>query len=143
MITCGPTRLSFREEIAMVEHDVRKAIDVVNRHFEDCVNRGDIAAACSVYTEDARLLPPDAPMVTGRAAIVEFWKAAVPALGVKSVKLGTVELAVSGDMAREIGEATLALASGAATIKFVVVWRRQADGQWKWATDIWNNGGVK
>jgi ketosteroid isomerase-like protein len=24
------------------------------------------------------------------------------------------------------------------TVKYVVVWRREAAGEWKWAVDIWN-----
>lgn len=126
----------------MPDSDVRTAIDAGNRAFAAAMNAGDIAIACKVYTEDARLLPPDSTMVKGRQAIVGFWTAAVPALGIKSVGLKTIELTVTGNSAHEIGEAALALTSGAATIKYVVVWRKEGDGQWRWAIDIWNNGGV-
>ena len=126
----------------MPDPDVRKAIDAANKAFAAAMNAGDIAGACKVYVEDARLLPPDSAMVKGRKAIVGFWTAAVPALGIKSVALKTIELTVSGTTAHEIGEAALALTSGAATIKYVVVWRQENDGQWRWAVDIWNNGGV-
>ena len=126
----------------MSDPNVRKAVDAANAAFAAAMNKGDIAGACSVYTEDARVLPPDGPMVLGRKAIEGFWRAAVPALGVKSVALRTIELAVTGSAAHEIGEATLQLESGPAVIKYVVVWRQEASGQWRWAVDIWNNGGV-
>ena len=127
----------------MPHSDVRKAVDTANKAFAAAMNAGDIEGACKVYVEDARLLPPDSAMVEGRQAIVAFWTAAVPALGIKSVALKTIELNVTGAVAHEIGEAALALTSGAATIKYVVIWRQENDGKWRWAVDIWNNGGVK
>ena len=126
----------------MSDPDVRKAIDAANKAFAAAMNAGDIDEACKVYTEDARLLAPDAPMVKGRSAIAAFWTAAVPAIGIKSVSLKTIELTVSGTAAHEIGEAALALTSGAATLKYVVIWRQEGNGRWRWAVDIWNNGGV-
>lgn len=122
--------------------DAAAMIAAVNKHFTDCVNRGDVAAACTVYTETARLMPPGSPMVRGRQAIEGFWRAALPALGVKSAKLSTVELEIVGDRAIEVGEATLALESGPAKLKYIVVWKRGSDGAWRWDADIWNDGGV-
>ena len=126
----------------MSDVEVRKAIDAANAGFAAAMNAGDIDKACAVYVDDARLLPPDSPMVSGRPAIAGFWKAAVPALGLKHVTLKTIELTVAGNTAHEIGEAALSLPSGVATIKYVVVWQKQSDDQWRWAVDIWNNGAV-
>jgi ketosteroid isomerase-like protein len=122
-----------------VDTSTMQAIAAVNRKFEEAVSRGDLAAACEVYTPDAKLLPPDAAMVTGRGAIQNFWQQAVGALGLKRVQLKTVQLTVSGEAAYEIGEAALDLQSGSATAKYVVVWRRGVhSGDWRWAVDIWN-----
>ena len=126
----------------MTDLEVRDAIDAANKAFAAAMNAGDIAGACKVYIEDARLLPPDSAMVKGRTAIVAFWKAAVPALGVKSIALTTIELSITGATAHEIGEAALTLNSGAATLKYVVIWKKNGDGEWRWAVDIWNNGGT-
>ena len=84
-----------------------QAIAAVNRSFEERVARGDIAAACEVYAPDAKVLPPDAAMVTGRGAIQNFWQQSAKALGLKRVQLKTVQLTMSGDTAYEIGEAIL------------------------------------
>lgn len=121
--------------------DARAAIDATNRRFEAAFNAGDPArAAQEVYTADARVLPPDAPMVRGRDAIVAFWVAAVEHLRAEHVALSTVELDVTGDTAHEIGEAVITVAGGGkAQAKFVVVWKHEA-GQWRWHIDIWNMG---
>ena len=115
-----------------------QAIAAVNRKFEEAVGRGDIAAACQVYTQDAHLLPPDAAMVTGRGGIQKFWEQAAGALGLNRVELKTLQLTMSGNTAYEIGEAVLGLQSGSATAKYVVVWQHGPGGEWHWAVDIWN-----
>jgi ketosteroid isomerase-like protein len=52
-----------------------------NRVFEEeVVGRGDFGALDRVYTRDARILPPGSPMITGRAAIADFWRGAAEAL---------------------------------------------------------------
>src|ERR1700687_4621035 len=112
-----------------------QAIAAVNRKFEEAVGRGDIAAACEVYTQDAKLLPPDAAMVTGRGAIQKFWEQAAGVLGLNRVELKTVQLTMSGNTAYEIGEAVLGLQSGSATAKYVVVWQRGVGGEWRWAVE--------
>jgi len=120
------------------EVTVRTAIAEVNRKFVDAVARDDMAAAASVYTDDATVLPPDSPPVSGRANIQAFWTGARAALGVRAVTLTTKHLEIRGDCAHEIGEAALSVPTGTAIVKYVVVWHRQRDGSWRWHWDIWN-----
>jgi ketosteroid isomerase-like protein len=120
---------------------VRAAIDATNRKFEAAFNAGDPArAAREVYTADARVLPPDMPMVRGREALGPFWVGVATQVGVKHVQLATVELQVHHDVAHEIGTATLTLENGQQlAAKFCVFWK-QEDGEWRWDVDIWNSG---
>jgi ketosteroid isomerase-like protein len=98
----------------------------------------DFAALDKVYTADARILPPGAPMVEGREAIKGFWKQAIAGMDIKSVVLSTVTAEVTGDSVVEIGKAELTTNGGqTVAVKYVVHWK-QEDGQWKWHTDIWN-----
>ena len=109
-----------------------------NRNMEQAIANSDAGAMASHYTRDGVCLPPDAGMVKGRDAIKAMWGAAIAEMGVKTVKLDTVDLEISGDTACEIGEATLGLADGAqAVVKYVVVWKKE-DGAWKLHRDIWN-----
>ena len=122
--------------------DMRAGIAATNRQFETAIAAGDAArAAREVYTRDARVMPPGAPTVSGREAAAEFWTAAVAQLGVRGVRLSTVELQPMGDGAYEVGSATLTLGGGAeATAKYVVIWRNE-DGRWRWHVDMWNMDG--
>jgi ketosteroid isomerase-like protein len=93
-----------------------------------------------VYTADARILPPGAPMISGREKIKTFWQGAIEAMNVRAVKLETVSFEALGDTGIEIGRATLEFAAAdaqAATVKYVVVWKLE-EGLWKWHVDIWN-----
>ncbi len=120
-----------------MEHEIASA----NARFCDRMNAGDIAGACEVYTEDARILPPGADMVTGRAAIAAFWTGAVEAFGITGVTLDSVVVEQQGpDTAREIGLFSLSGEDGVLDNgKFVVVWKRGTDGTWRWDWDIWNS----
>ncbi len=101
----------------------------------------NLAALDDVYTSDARILPPGAPMVTGRDGIKAFWGDVIQTLNASSALLLSVDVIPAGDGAVEIGRATLTAGPQGATtqmeVKYVVYWR-QEDGRWKWHVDIWN-----
>lgn len=89
------------------------ALAAANRLFAERVRSGDVAAAArGVYTAGARALPPGAPMIRGRDAIVSFWKEAASALGLTDVILTTVEVEGQGSGVLEIGRAELAVGGG-------------------------------
>ncbi len=118
---------------------VRHFVHEGNRKFGAAAARKDYAGMAALYTDNAKVLPPDAPIVTGKKAIEEFWRAAATALGLTDVTLKTVDLEVAGDTAYEVGEAELKLGSGQAKVKYLVVWHRGGDGQWRLHRDIWNS----
>jgi uncharacterized protein (TIGR02246 family) len=118
---------------------VRRIVEEGNRKFGAAIGRKDYAGMAALYSEDAKVLPPDAPIVAGRKAIEEFWRAAATSLGLISVTLKTSDLDVSGDIACEVGEADLKLNTGQAKVKYIVVWQRGSDGEWRLHRDIWNN----
>ncbi len=120
-----------------------KEIDANNRRFADALVRGDAADVAAVYAPDARLLAPGAEPIQGREAIEAFWKGGVE-MGIKGVELETLELEQQDGVAYEIGRYRLRIepdgAEGMTDVgKFVVVHKRQLDGSWKWAVDIFNS----
>ncbi len=116
-------------------------IGATNRIFEqEVAAKRNVEALDRVYTRNARILPPGAAMVEGRENIKTFWRSAIEALDVASVKLETLDFQTLGEGGIEIGQATLmfrAAATPPAVMKYVVVWKRE-DGAWKWDVDIWN-----
>jgi len=67
-----------------------------------CANRGDLAGIAALYTEDGQILPPNSDFVTGRAAIQGFLQVLVD-MGMKSVKLESIEVEGMGETAYEVG----------------------------------------
>ena len=102
------------------------------------VTNREINALDNIYTVDARILPPGADSIQGRAQIKGFWQQAIAGLGVRDAKLTTVDAQAAGDSVIEVGRADLTLDAGQIlTVKYVVHWKEE-DGIWKWHTDIWN-----
>jgi ketosteroid isomerase-like protein len=116
-------------------------IQKTNRIFEqEVAAKRNIGALDQVYTRNARILPPGAEMISGRDNIKNFWRGAIESMGVKAVKLQTVEFEALGDAGLEIGRATLEFALAGAEpvdVKYVVLWKRE-DGDWKWDVDMWS-----
>jgi ketosteroid isomerase-like protein len=78
--------------------DIRKKIEEVNKGFVKAFNKGDLADAMEVYTNNATILPPNAEMIKGKDAITAYWQGALD-MGVKEAKLETVEVTPMGEKA--------------------------------------------
>ena len=120
---------------------VRREIEERNRGFVAAFNRGDAAGVAGGYTEDARLLPPGGAAVSGKRGVEAFWKG-VMGMGVRGVDLRTEHVEADGDLAYEIGSATLTIQPEGGspvtdTVKYLVVWKREG-GAWRLHADIWN-----
>ena len=122
--------------------EIRETIKNTNLKFAEVFQRGDAAAVAALYTADARLLPPGAPMMSGTEAIRAFWQGAMN-LGIKAATLETIDVESSGgELATEIGKFTLSMEKPGGerveqTGKYVVLWKNDA-GVWKLHADIWN-----
>jgi ketosteroid isomerase-like protein len=102
----------------------------------------NFAALDDIYTADARILPPGAPMITGREAIRKFWTDLVQLANATSAILASVDVMPAGDGAVEIGKATLTVQppdqpATQMEVKYVVYWQQEGN-RWKWHVDIWN-----
>ena len=126
--------------LSEVKASMAKTNDLFN---VEVFGRRNFDALDRIYTSDARILPPGAPMLTGRAAIREFWCGLVKTANAKSAKLTSVDVMPAGDGFVEIGHATLTIEPPGQTetqsdVKYAVFWREE-DGEWKWHVDIWND----
>lgn len=107
------------------------------------VKAKDAAGIAGMYAEDGAVMPPNAPIGKGRAAIQEAWESMMRTPGF-DLTFAPEEIVVSssGDMALDRGTYRLTIAPGGATQtdtgKYVVVWRK-IGGEWKAAADIFNS----
>ena len=114
------------------------AIKVGAEAWQAALNAKNIDGLVALYTEDARLMPPNAEMTTGHEAIRATFGGMIDA-GI-GIELVTVEAAASGDKGHRVG--TYKLMSDGAVVdagKYIETWERGADGQWHIANDIWNS----
>jgi ketosteroid isomerase-like protein len=130
-------------QTAAVPRTILQAMQETNRLFsEQVVRNKQIAKLDSVYTEDAVILPPDSQIIRGRENIKRFWSKVILKAGLGDAPLITVEAEMLGDAAYEIGTAQLTFGGQSGTsqisVKYVVIWKQEANGSWKWHRDIWN-----
>ena len=120
--------------------ETRQQCERVNSKFVEDFNKGDIQAACGAYADDAKILPPGSAAIQGRQAIQEFWSGACKQMGITGMSLDTVDFEADGSMAYELGRYGLAGSSGPLDEgNYIIVWKRGADGAWKYLLDIWNS----
>ena len=118
--------------------DSTDAIMAANKRFMDAFNNGDTEGVASLYTDEGQILPPGNDVITGKVGVQGFWQSLVE-MGIKSVKLETLELNEHTDTAVEVGKYTLGGEDGQVLDqgKYIVIWK-QEDGQWKLHRDIFN-----
>jgi uncharacterized protein (TIGR02246 family) len=117
-----------------VEHGFEQTAGALS----NAVARGDAAAAASLYADDGRLLTATARLISGRAAIEAYWRAGI-ALGLTGVALDPAEVEVVGGVAIEVGGYIVtARGGGSDEGKYLALHRRQADGSWRRAVDVFN-----
>jgi uncharacterized protein (TIGR02246 family) len=105
-------------------------------------NAGDPDTIADLYVEDAVLMPPHAPVASGKAAIREFVakdSAAAKAAGVKLVP-GNATAGISGDTGWESGSYTVTDASGKVVDSgsYLSV-SKKVNGKWLLYRDTYNS----
>lgn len=126
------------ETMTSTSADIRTDIRQANDLFESTYAREDASGMAALYTENGMLLPPGNEPVIGQGAIQNFWQA-VMNMGIKTIKLETVELEQHQDTVIERGEALLKDGNGQVLdqCKYIVLWKR-VNNQWKLHWDMWN-----
>jgi ketosteroid isomerase-like protein len=129
---------------ASLRDEIQAGIAKTNELFNaEVFAKRNFNALDQIYTSDARIMPPGAPMIAGREPIKSFWSGMIQSLNAKSAVLVSDYVTPAGDDAVEIGHASLIVEPPGQSevqmeVKYVVFWR-QEDGLWKWHVDIWNS----
>jgi ketosteroid isomerase-like protein len=136
--------LSFAFASSASETDTKVLRDL-DAQWSAAAGAKDFDKTVSYYSDDAIVMPPNAPADTTKETIRKGWQdlLASPGLFI-SWKTTKVEVAKSGDLACLSGTYKLTMndASGKPVNdhgKYVEVWEKQSDGKWKCGTDIRNS----
>ena len=132
---------SVAVDAGVEEQAIRGQVD----RWLQLVKAKDAAGIAELYAEDGAVMPPNAPVGKGRAAIQQTWASMMSTPGFNlTFNPEQIVLSSSGDMALDRGTYQLTIApSGGAqsdTGKYVVVWRKIGN-EWKAAADIFNSDG--
>jgi ketosteroid isomerase-like protein len=135
---CQP---ATQEAAALSDEDVA-AIRAVMAAGAEAEEAGDWAALVALGTEDFVWMPPNDPIVEGRAAIVAY--AEETGLQIQESTVSADEINGRGDLAYFRGTYRLTLSFGDAEPftdvgKWVAILRKQPDGSWLYSAWIWNS----
>lgn len=121
------------------------AIRAAEQDWSNAAAAKELSRTLSFYADDASMFAPNAPIATGKDAIRAIWSQefANPGFAI-SWQTAKVEVSRSRDLAYTRGtyEFTLSDLKGRPFTdrgKYVVVWKKHADGNWKAVADIWNS----
>jgi uncharacterized protein (TIGR02246 family) len=104
----------------------------------------DLDATVGYYSDDASLLAPNSPIANDKQSIRESWNALLGPDTSLTWQATKVEVARSSDLAYVVGTYQLMTNDPKGSVaadrgKFVEIWKKQADGGWKAAVDIFNS----
>jgi uncharacterized protein (TIGR02246 family) len=120
------------------------AVKEADAQWSKTAMTGDVDATVAFYSDDAAVLPPNAPIATGKQAIRAVWAAMLTPDTTVSWQVTKAEVARSGDLAYVTGTYQIAAKNPKGKAqedrgKMVEVWKKQADGKWKTVADIFNS----
>jgi ketosteroid isomerase-like protein len=104
----------------------------------------DVDHILSYWTDDAVVLPPGLPPVVGKAALRQYVEGSMQIPGFRITwESKDVTFSPDGQLAYMFSrnEVTVNAPDGTPIItegRAVTIWRRESDGEWRCAVDIWN-----
>ena len=107
--------------------------------------KNDLAGTVAFYSDDAVLLPPNAPIATDHKSIRESWAALLGPNTAVSWKVSKAEVAKSGELGYLYGTYELSIKDpkGGPPVHdtgiLVEIWKKQADGKWKCIVGTYNS----
>ncbi|WNH13999.1 YybH family protein [Thalassobellus suaedae] len=115
----------------------------MNRDFAKALNAKDAVAAAAVYSKNASILPPNEPIVTGRANIQAYWQGAIDA-GIIDATVKTIDAKSEGNLGYEIGTFTMRFhGANNDTIvevgKYTEILERNKKGKWISTYGMWSS----
>jgi ketosteroid isomerase-like protein len=105
----------------------------------------DVERILSFWTDDARVYAPGLPVFSGKADLRRYVEGALAIPGFNITwSTSDANLSPDGQLAYLLSTNTVTMAGPEGQPvttrgRAVTVWRRESDGQWRCAVDIWND----
>ena len=126
-------------------HPVERILRDIDAQWSTAAAAKDLEQTLAYYSDDAIVLPPNATSGTTKEAIRNIWKDLLASPGlVITWKPARVQLGKSGEMAWVSGVYELKMNDTTGKPindrgKYLEVWEKQSDGNWKCVADMWNS----
>jgi ketosteroid isomerase-like protein len=137
LISCAPPK----PDIAAI----KASIEEYNKVLAEAMVAGNNDTMMAYYAEGAISLQANGPMLRGKEEIKKNADQ-MHELGMKvtAAKFTTVEVDADGNLAYEIGTYDMSVDMGKLGMiddngKYLSIWKKQSDGSWKVAVEIWNS----
>src|SRR5437762_12441571 len=136
---------AFVGTVSAADTKIEQALRDLDAKWSAAAGAKDVDKTVSYYSEDAVVMPPNAPSAKTRETIRSAWKEMLTTPGAAiRWKATKVEVAKAADLAYVSGtyEETMTDATGKPVNdhgKYVEIFKKQADGTWKVVVDIWNS----
>jgi uncharacterized protein (TIGR02246 family) len=130
-------------DMAQANADADRAIRAEVARWVELIKSRDGDGIAELYAADAVAMPPNQPIVSGRDAIREFWRATlqIPELSLTFAPQ-RIDVSHSGELAIDRGTYRLTGKPNGHELddrgKFIEVWRKIGD-DWKVAANIYNS----
>jgi uncharacterized protein (TIGR02246 family) len=140
----GCTQQAKPAQPAVNVAEVESAIRATDAQWLATVKTRNAEKSASFWSDDASIFPPDATPIIGKQAIRAYVAGAFASPDFYiDWKTDKVIVAASGELAYSTGSDVFTFRTPDHKLvtqhtNGVVVWKKQADGTWKAAIDIWN-----
>ena len=144
VVLCATASLG-QQAFAADRHAAESELRALDEEWSATAARNDLDGTVVFYADNAVLLPPNAPIATGKKSIRESCAGLLGPHTAVSWKWSKVEVAQSGELGYIYGSYKLSISasseSGAVndTGKFLEVWKKQPSGKWKCIVDTYNS----
>jgi ketosteroid isomerase-like protein len=131
-----------KSSLTLAKAKMRAIVEQQNEALGNCFTKGDADKLAEMYTDSAKLSPNGSRFIIGRDSIKSFWKEDFKSS--KVLKMETLVLTINGDenYIYETGKAFSEILYNDtvyhARVKYINVWRKQPNGDYKLDVDFWN-----
>jgi len=126
----------------LTKSEMKNIVEKQNDLLGTCFKEGNVDKLADLYTDSAKLSPNGSNFVIGRENIKAFWAEDFKTSKVLEMKTNVLTVDGNEEVIYETGKANSKIRYNDsiynASVKYINVWRKQPDGNYKLDIDFWN-----